>query len=64
MSLRRHQMKMAEKNPTMLLWLGKQYLGQRDKFENEEQKETTLTLTNEQALQIREIAKNAAAKTQ
>ncbi len=53
---------MAEKNPTMSIWLGKQYLGQRDKFEDEEQKETTITLTNEQALQIREIATNAAAK--
>lgn len=30
MSLRRSQMKMAETNPTMAIWLGKQYLGQRD----------------------------------
>ena len=30
MSLRRSQMKMAESNPTMAIWLGKQYLGQRD----------------------------------
>lgn len=30
MSLRRIQFKLAEKNPTMALWLGKQYLGQRD----------------------------------
>ena len=29
-SLRRHQMKMAETNPTMAIWLGKQMLGQRD----------------------------------
>lgn len=29
-SLRRYQMKMAEKNATMAIWLGKQYLGQRD----------------------------------
>lgn len=30
MSLRRKQFKLAEKNPTMAIWLGKQYLGQRD----------------------------------
>jgi hypothetical protein len=34
MSLRRHQMKSAENgNATMLIWLGKQYLGQSDKTE-------------------------------
>ena len=33
-SLRRHQFKLAEAgNPTMLIWLGKQYLGQTDKQE-------------------------------
>ena len=30
MSLRRYQFKIAENNPTMAIWLGKQYLGQRD----------------------------------
>ena len=34
-SLRRNQWKMAEKNPTMAIWLGKQYLKQRDTFEVE-----------------------------
>lgn len=29
-SLRRSQWKQAETNPTMAIWLGKQYLGQRD----------------------------------
>lgn len=29
-SLRRSQFQMAEKNPTMAIWLGKQYLGQKD----------------------------------
>ena len=29
-SLRRFQYKMAEKNPSMAIWLGKQWLGQRD----------------------------------
>jgi len=35
MSLRRIQFKLAEKNPTMALWLGKQYLGQKDNIEVE-----------------------------
>lgn len=29
-SLRRSQFQLADKNPTMSIWLGKQYLGQRD----------------------------------
>lgn len=32
-SLRRSQFRMAETNPTMAIWLGKQYLGQTDKQE-------------------------------
>ncbi len=32
-SLRRFQFKMAEKNATMAIWLGKQYLGQKDVVE-------------------------------
>lgn len=35
MSLRRMQMKLAEKNTAMAVWLGKQYLGQRDLVNNE-----------------------------
>ena len=35
MSLRRMQYKLAEKNPTMAIWLGKQYLHQRDNIEVE-----------------------------
>lgn len=35
MSLRRIQFKIAEKNSTMAIWLGKQYLGQRDNFPDE-----------------------------
>jgi hypothetical protein len=34
-SLRRHQFAMAENNATMAIWLGKQYLGQKDKQEIE-----------------------------
>lgn len=32
-SLRRYQFAQAEKNPIMAIWLGKQYLGQRDNAE-------------------------------
>lgn len=32
-SLRRYQMKLAEHNASMAIWLGKQYLGQTDKQE-------------------------------
>ena len=34
-SLRRMQWKLAEKNATVAIWLGKQYLGQTDKVESE-----------------------------
>lgn len=32
-SLRRYQMRLAEKNAVMAIWLGKQYLGQKDVIE-------------------------------
>lgn len=32
-SLRRNQWKLSETNATMAIWLGKQYLGQRDQIE-------------------------------
>lgn len=35
-SLRRNQWKQAEHNPTMAIWLGKQYLGQKDKPEEDD----------------------------
>lgn len=38
-SLRRMQWKLAEKNATMGIWLGKQYLGQTDKLETNNTKE-------------------------
>ena len=34
-SLRRYQFRLAEKNASMAIWLGKQYLGQSDKMEIE-----------------------------
>ncbi len=36
-SLRRYQFKQAETNPTMAIWLGKQYLGQTDDEKEESQ---------------------------
>ena len=47
MSLRRKQFAMAETNPTMAIWLGKQYLGQRDKKEVEHSGEMKLNHTQE-----------------
>lgn len=35
-SLRRSQFKLAEKNATMAIWLGKQYLDQKDRIEVDE----------------------------
>ena len=35
-SLRRAQFRLAEKNAAMAIWLGKQYLGQRDNIEYED----------------------------
>lgn len=32
-SLRRHQFRLAESNATMAIWLGKQYLNQRDQID-------------------------------
>ncbi|MHC5308167.1 hypothetical protein [Bartonella sp. LJL80] len=34
MALRRSQLKLAQTNASMAVWLGKQYLGQRDKHEH------------------------------
>ena len=43
-SLRRMQWKLAEKNPTMAIFLGKQYLGQTDKVETTGEIKTTPTI--------------------
>lgn len=46
MSLRRLQWKAAEEgNATMMVWLGKQYIGQRDKFDNENKTSGEITVT-------------------
>ena len=54
-SLRRIQFKLAEKNPTMAIWLGKQYLGQRD---NIDVANTDLSKVDELLKEIKEIANN------
>ena len=46
MSLRRIQYKLAEKNTTMAIWLGKQYLGQKDIIESSTTGETKINIVN------------------
>lgn len=48
-SLRRSQFRMAETNPTMAIWLGKQYLGQceRQEISIDTQTDDTLKAMNE-----------------
>ena len=53
-SLRRWQFKMAEKNVTMAIFLGKQYLGQTDKTETE------VSILDESAVQEIEAMIDAA----
>lgn len=47
MSLRRAQFKMAQTNTTMAIWLGKQYLGQRDNVENIDEEKTKVMIIND-----------------
>jgi hypothetical protein len=44
MSLRRKQYLMSDTNPTMAIWLGKQYLGQRDKQDVEHSGELNIKI--------------------
>lgn len=45
-SLRRMQWKAAENgNNTMLVWLGKQYLGQAEKVESKQEQDNTINIT-------------------
>lgn len=55
-SLRRMQWKQAEKNPTMAIWLGKQYLDQKDKFEEDNTDE--LKQAKEIVVSIRKTAED------
>lgn len=49
-SLRRSQFRMAETNSTMAIWLGKQYLGQRDNPEESLDQEDTESYFKEAGL--------------
>ena len=46
MSLRRYQFKLAEKNAAMAIFLGKQYLGQKDKIETFNNSEINANINN------------------
>jgi hypothetical protein len=67
-SLRRTQFKMSQKNATMAIWLGKQYLGQKDNAEQYQFDEKTLDqfqslmnlIANTQASASSNIASNIA----
>ena len=45
-ALRRFQIQQAEKNPTMAIWLGKQYLGQRDNIDVNQEQVQRITIVN------------------
>lgn len=49
-SLRRKQWNLADTSASMAIWLGKQYLGQRDKQEEEIKDEMTAMLQNIQTM--------------
>ena len=56
MSLRRQQFKLSETNPTMAIWLGKQYLNQTDKQDiRMENKVELKEISNEQLDKIEKI---------
>lgn len=54
MSLRRTQWRLAEKNTTMAIWLGKQYLNQKDNFADE----ISFTDVNKGILNLAELINN------
>jgi AraC-like DNA-binding protein len=60
MSLRRLQYKAAQNgNVTMLIWLGKQFLGQKDKVINENINDTPQIVVNVHSKEESELLKNA-----
>ena len=67
LSLRRKQMKLAEKNATMGIWLGKQLLGQRDDFyDNENELEgfkIELEVKRKPAVKVQDIYERKDEKT-
>lgn len=58
MSLRRKQWEMAGKNPTMAIWLGKQWLGQTDKVE-----QTVAVISDETRDEIKEFLSDDDGQT-
>lgn len=46
MSLKRYQFKLAEKNTAMAIWLGKQYLGQKDNIDVNANQVSRVTIVN------------------
>lgn len=56
-SLRRTQFRLAEKSPVMAIWLGKQYLGQRDNFETENKDENKVTIIDDISGDVNESSK-------
>lgn len=46
MSLKRYQFKLAEKNTAMAIWLGKQYLGQKDNIDISQDQVSRITIVN------------------
>lgn len=61
-SLRRSQFRLAEKNANMAIWLGKQYLGQVDKIETNDN--SSLDRLDEILKGLKENADNADGKTE
>ena len=58
MSLRRKQWEMAGMNPTMAIWLGKQWLGQTDKVE-----QTVAVISDETRDEIKEFLSDDDGQT-
>lgn len=52
-SLRRYQMNLAKKNAVMAIWLGKNYLGQRDIPEDSIDQEDTAAYLGEAGLDVK-----------
>ena len=56
-SLRRNQFRIAENNASMAIFLGKQYLGQRDNFEDEKKEESKVTIIDDISGDVNESSK-------
>ena len=61
MSLRRYQFELAKKNASMAIWLGKQYLGQRDVVQVESQADGKLAELIDGLMEQTDVYEEAAA---